>query len=120
MKKGIPQASDMTSIEQIIKGIDNTEVQRLLATILQKKKFNVVVLQREIEEGPNSWPEHYISLIYLDKAWMTVDFTANQINRYNNSPFVVVVSEPDKCSLKKSLTNACNWWFQNSQDKLPQ
>lgn len=82
--------------------------------LLSKKGFRSKILQGEIEEYKNSWLEHHVSLIFMENTWIIVDFTAGQLPRYKGLPLLVVICRPDKISLKEVLTNAYDWWFNES------
>lgn len=87
------------------------EVSRYFNKILQSNGLHPKVLQGEIEIDNNSWLEHHISILCLNSFWMTIDFTANQVNSLTRTNFVIILCKPNKQSLKKALSTIYKWWW---------
>jgi hypothetical protein len=70
------------------------------------------VLQGDIEVSENSWLEHHVNLIPLTNHWILVDFSASQFDDYPDVPFLLMVLDPNKLSLKRAITGAYRWWIK--------
>jgi hypothetical protein len=88
-------------------------VSRFLNDILKEGGFQTFVLQGEIEIGGNSWLEHHVSLVHLSHYWVVVDFSVNQIERYQDNVLLLLLCEPQNVSLRNALKIAYDWWTPN-------
>lgn len=71
-------------------------------------------LQGDISISETDFVEHVVTLIRLERLWITVDFAANQFERFRGAPFVVTICDPDKVSLADALTREYSWWSGGS------
>src|SRR3990172_5350354 len=79
-------------------------VSRYFNKILQSNGLHPKVLQGEIEIDNNSWLEHHISILRLKDFWMTIDFTADQIDCLAETNFVIILCKPNEQSLKNAIS----------------
>ena len=86
---------------------------RVCNSILKEHGLNPTVLQGEVETDADSWLEHHISFVRLESHWVLIDFSARQIDRYKEAPFLVLVCKPDKDSLKEILKKTYDWWTRD-------
>ena len=70
------------------------------------------LLRGEIEFDTQHWMEHYVNLVPLSNAWVSVDLTAAQFEQFRNAEFVVVYA-PSKRELGRALNEDYGWWLGN-------
>lgn len=89
------------------------DLSRYMNQILKKEGIHAVILQGEIEIAKDSWLEHHISLVMLTNFWMTIDLSVSQLEQYEKSPLLILITEPDKLLLEEALKDAYGWWTPN-------
>jgi hypothetical protein len=89
------------------------DVSRYMNEILKKEGVQALILQGEIEIGKDSWLEHHISFVMLTNFWMTIDLSVGQLEQYNGTPFLILITEPDRSLLQGALKDSYGWWTPN-------
>lgn len=102
------------------KGTNSTDglcllLSRDFNTFLKEHNYPATVLQGDVEIGKNDWLEHHISFVKLPSSWITIDFSANQLEWFANVPFVVLIGRPDKRLLGEALKRFYRWWIPQKE-----